>query len=115
MQRHHGIMNEDSNRRSHADRSRRTGVDSFFDHQQFRLSGLERVFGSMRAAVRVGQLDIRRLANLKQLRFYSNAVCREDTSGRVDLYGDLRHWCSLSCHETIRHAASIEFLCLMLG
>src|SRR6202011_5184392 len=109
---HH--LEKDSNRRLHADRSRRTGVDSFFDHLQFSLSGLEGVFGSTRNAARVGQIDIRLLADLKQPRFDANADCGEDTSGRVDLYGDLRHRCSPSCRQTLSHAACIEFVRLML-
>src|SRR6185312_10172779 len=78
-----------SNRRLHADRSRRTGVDSFFDHLQFCFGGLERVFGSVRDAGGIDQLDIGLLGNLKQLRFDSDTVCGQDTNGRVDLYGDL--------------------------
>lgn len=68
----------DSNCRLHADRSRRTGVDRFLNDLQFRLSGIEGVFGSLRIAGRVDQLDMRLLADLKQLRFDSNAVCSKD-------------------------------------
>jgi len=91
MERQHWIFKwkKVSNRRLHADRSRRTGVDSFFDHLQFCFRGLERVFGSLRDAGRIDQLDIRLLADLKQLRFDSDTVCGQDTNRRVDLYGDL--------------------------
>jgi len=86
-----GGIGRGSNRRSHANRSGGTGIDSFFDHLQLGLHGVERVFGSMRCASRIGQLDVRLLADLKQLRFNPDAVCGKDTNGRVDLYSDLRH------------------------
>ena len=76
MERQHWIikLKKVSHSRLHADRSCRTGVDSFFDHLQFCFRGLERVFGSLRDASRIDQLDIRLLADLKQLRFDSDTV-----------------------------------------
>ena len=84
----------DLHRQLHADRSRRTGVDSFFDHLHICVKSLERVFSSLKGAGSIGQLDVSLVADLKQLRMYTNTVGGQDTSGRVNLYGDLRHRCS---------------------
>src|SRR5579872_6524113 len=53
-------------RQLHADRSRRAGVDSFFDHLHICVKSLERVFSSLDLAGRIGQLDVSLVADLKQ-------------------------------------------------